>query len=179
MLISGTRQRRQVLLPTVISQPLTADSVCAKAITNAMGVFIMADMPPYSVVENTRFKHMVVIEFQYSVPSRVLFSHSAVPALFKWVQAAVVQELSTGQLLLRWSITNICVYCMHYLLFIIDNTEYFNCNSQNCGQGATSTPPRATENIPNRDTNTYAHTKLWLLSTVTPVDNSTNFLGKL
>jgi len=60
--IGGTRQKqtgKQVCLPTAFRQPLTADLDCAKLITNAIGVFITADMQPYLVIENKGFKHMV------------------------------------------------------------------------------------------------------------------------
>ncbi len=51
-----------------------------------------------------------VLESRYNVPPHVHFSQSIVPALYERVQAAVVQELSTGQSLpVQWSITDICV----------------------------------------------------------------------
>ncbi len=64
-------------------------------------VSIIADMFTYSVVENLGFKHMVkVLEPHYNVPSSVHFWASVVPVLYKRVQAADVQELSTSQSLI-------------------------------------------------------------------------------
>ena len=55
------------------------------------------DMRPYWVIGKTELKHMgEVLEPGYSVPPRVRFRQSIVPALCIGAQAAV-QELSTGQ----------------------------------------------------------------------------------
>lgn len=46
-------------LTLTFRQPLPRNSDRAKAITTAIGVLIAADLRPYSVVENTGFKHML------------------------------------------------------------------------------------------------------------------------
>ncbi len=67
----------------------------AKAITNAIGVFIGADMRPYSVVQNEGFKHMLkVLEPHYDIPSRTHFSEKIVPDLYEQEKKKVVDELS-------------------------------------------------------------------------------------
>ncbi len=61
--ISGMRQKesgRQVFLPTEFRLPLTVDSDHAKVITNAIRVFIGADIQPYSVIENAEFKFCIL-----------------------------------------------------------------------------------------------------------------------
>lgn len=96
--ITGTRKKQtlvQTQLPVAFKQHLANNSDRAKAITNAIGVFIAADLRPYSVVENTGFKHMLkVIEPRYVVPSRPYFSQQVIPALYKQAHATVVHDLS-------------------------------------------------------------------------------------
>ena len=76
-------------------QPLVAQSDHAKAITNAIGVFIGADMRPYSVVQNEGFKHMLkVLEPRYDIPLRTHFSEKIVPDLYEQEKKKVVDELS-------------------------------------------------------------------------------------
>ena len=61
-----TKAAQQPLISAAFKQPLVAQSDRAKAITNAIGVFIGADMRPYSVVQNEGFKHMLkVLEPRY------------------------------------------------------------------------------------------------------------------
>ena len=47
--------------PTVFRQPLTTDTDSAKAIKNATGVFITADMQPYPVIENIQFRLFQIV----------------------------------------------------------------------------------------------------------------------
>ncbi len=73
VLISRMTQKqagRRVLLPAAFRQPLTADLDRAKVITNAE-VLITAGMWPHSVVENTGFHLVKILEACYSVPSHV------------------------------------------------------------------------------------------------------------
>ncbi|XP_051574117.1 E3 SUMO-protein ligase ZBED1 isoform X3 [Myxocyprinus asiaticus] len=78
-------------------QPLAAGSDRAAAITDAIGVFIAADMRPCSVVENTGFKHLLnVLDPRYKVPTREHFSSAVVPALYKQTRAVVIYELSAA-----------------------------------------------------------------------------------
>lgn len=85
----------QTQLPSSFKQHLAGSSDRAKAITNAIAVFISTDLQPYSVVENTGFKHILkVIEPQYEIPSRPHISQKVIPALYEQVKAAVVHDLS-------------------------------------------------------------------------------------
>ena len=57
---------QQPLITAAFKQPLPAQTDRAEAITNAIGVFIGADMRPYSVVQNEGFKYMLnVLEPRY------------------------------------------------------------------------------------------------------------------
>lgn len=86
---------QQPLITAAFKQPLAAQSDRAKAITNAIGVFIGADMRPYSVVQNEGFKHMLkVLEPRYNIPSRTHFSEKIVPDLYEQEKKKVVDELS-------------------------------------------------------------------------------------
>lgn len=52
-------------------EPFPNDSNCAKAITNAIRVFIAANLKPYSIVENKGFRNTIrVIEHRLKMPSR-------------------------------------------------------------------------------------------------------------
>lgn len=98
--ITATRKKTsvvQTLLPSSFKQPLLGSSDRAKAVTNAIGVFIAADLRPYSVVENEGFKHMMkVIEPRYEVPSRPHFSQKVMPALYEKVKTAVIHDLANA-----------------------------------------------------------------------------------
>ncbi len=70
-----TKAAHQPLITTACKKPFAAQSDQAKAITNAIGVFIAADVRPYSVVQNEGFKHMLkVLEPRYDIQSRTHFS---------------------------------------------------------------------------------------------------------
>ena len=85
--ISGPRKKTssvQTQLLGALEQQLVNNSDCVKAIMSDIGVLIAADMQPFSVVENTGFKHTVkVIEPRYEVPSPPYFSQRVKPALYK------------------------------------------------------------------------------------------------
>ncbi|KAL6483820.1 hypothetical protein MHYP_G00086920 [Metynnis hypsauchen] len=68
-----TGKTSSLVQPTIQSSfgvKLAQTSARAKAITNAIGLFIAADLQPYSVVENAGFKHLIsVLEPRYSIPT--------------------------------------------------------------------------------------------------------------
>lgn len=66
-----------------------------KGITEAIGVFIAADMRPYSVVQNKGFKHLMnVLEPRYDIPSCAHFSENVVPSMYEQQKSKVMAELS-------------------------------------------------------------------------------------
>lgn len=90
-----TKAAQQPLITAAFKQPLAAQSDRAKAITNATGVFIGADMRPYSVVQNEGFKHMLKVhEPRYDIPSRTHFSEKIVPDFYEQEKKKGVDELS-------------------------------------------------------------------------------------
>ncbi|KAL3969495.1 Arf-GAP with GTPase, ANK repeat and PH domain-containing protein 2 [Sarotherodon galilaeus] len=75
--------------------PFAAQSDRAKAITKAIGVFIAADLRPYSVAQNKGFKHLMnVLEPGYDIPSRAHFSEKIVPSMYEQEKSKVMAELS-------------------------------------------------------------------------------------
>ena len=89
------KDAQQLLLPDAFKQCFPASSDRAKAITKSIGVFIAADMRPYSVVENKGFKNMIkVLEPRYEIPSRTHFTTKIVPALYEEQKKIIVDELS-------------------------------------------------------------------------------------
>ncbi|KAL6479259.1 hypothetical protein MHYP_G00126920 [Metynnis hypsauchen] len=78
-----TGKTSSLVQPTIQSSfgvKLAQTSARAKAITNAIGLFIAADLQPYSVVENAGFKHLIsVLEPRYSIPMGSLCLHGLVP----------------------------------------------------------------------------------------------------
>ncbi|XP_059916026.1 E3 SUMO-protein ligase ZBED1-like [Gadus macrocephalus] len=88
---------QQPLITAAFKQPLPPQSDRAKAITNAIGLFIGADMRPYSVVQNKGFQHMLnVLEPRYDIPSRTHFSDNIVPGLYEQEKKKVVDELAVA-----------------------------------------------------------------------------------
>ncbi|XP_059902138.1 E3 SUMO-protein ligase ZBED1-like [Gadus macrocephalus] len=88
---------QQPLITAAFKQPLPPQSDRAKAITNAIGLFIGADMRPYSVVQNKGYKHMLnVLEPRYDIPSRTHFSDNIVPGLYEQEKKKVVDELAVA-----------------------------------------------------------------------------------
>eukprot|EP00064_Thunnus_orientalis_P002859 superscaffoldBa00000222_g2867 len=74
---------QQQLLTVAFKQPFAAESDRAKAITKSIGVFIAADMMPYSIVENKGFKSMVkVLEPRYEIPLRTHRTMKIMPDLY-------------------------------------------------------------------------------------------------
>lgn len=92
---SKTKAGQQPLITSAFKHPLPAQSDRAKAITNAIGVFIATDVRPYSVVQNEGFKNMLkVLEPRYDIPSHTHFSEKVVPDLYEREKKKVVDELS-------------------------------------------------------------------------------------
>ncbi|KAL3973548.1 chromosome alignment-maintaining phosphoprotein 1 [Sarotherodon galilaeus] len=95
-----TRAAQQPLISAALKQPFAAQSDRAKGITEAIGVFIAADMRPYSVVQikmacHDRFKHLMnVLEPRYNIPSRAHFSEKVVPSMYEQQKSKVMAELS-------------------------------------------------------------------------------------
>ncbi|KAK0141840.1 Zinc finger BED domain-containing protein 1 [Merluccius polli] len=94
---SGVKKKdaQQLLLPDAFKQCFPAGSDRAIAITKSIGVFIAADMRPYSVVENKGFKKMIkVLEPRYEIPSRTHFTTKIVSELYEEQKNIIVDELS-------------------------------------------------------------------------------------
>ena len=81
---AAVHSAKQPLITATFKQPFAAQSDRAKAITNAIGVFIAADMRRYSVVQNEGFKHMLkVLEPRYDIQSRTHFREKIVLSLYE------------------------------------------------------------------------------------------------
>ena len=66
----------------------------AQLITRHVGLVIAKDLRPYSVVENSGFKHLVnVLDPKYVLPSRPHFSQVVIPELYSETKAAVQDDL--------------------------------------------------------------------------------------
>ena len=96
--VTGGKRKdaQQMLLPDAFKQCFfPASSNWAKAITKSIGLFIAADIRPYSVAENKGFKNMIkVLEPRYEIPSRTHFTTKIVPALYEQQKKIIVDELS-------------------------------------------------------------------------------------
>ncbi|XP_054623684.1 E3 SUMO-protein ligase ZBED1-like [Dunckerocampus dactyliophorus] len=70
----------------------------AEAITRDIGVFIAADMRPFSVVENKGFRRLLhTLEPKYTIPPRTYFTSTVVPNLYKETKTVVVQTLKEAE----------------------------------------------------------------------------------
>lgn len=77
----------QTTLKKVFSPPLSASSQRAKEITRSIGIYIAKSMRPFSSVDEEGFRHLLnTLEPKYHMPSRLHFSKSIVPALYKEVK---------------------------------------------------------------------------------------------
>jgi len=77
---------------TAVKMPSTSQR--AKVITLAIAQFIIKDLRPFSVVENSGFKNMVqILEPKYTLPSRQHFSDKMVPDIYEDVKNNVKKEL--------------------------------------------------------------------------------------
>lgn len=97
-----TGKTPSLVQPTISSSfaiKLPQTSARAKAITNAIGLFIAADLQPYSVVENAGFKHLIsVLEPRYSMPSRSHLTTKVLPSMYEDVKEKVLGGLSNAEL---------------------------------------------------------------------------------
>ncbi len=77
---------------------LPPSSARATAITRDIGVFIAADMRPFSVVENLGFRRLLhTLEARYTILSRAHFTRTVVPTLYKEAKVKVVQTLKEAE----------------------------------------------------------------------------------
>lgn len=89
----------QTTLPSSFGIKLPSNSTRANAITRAVGVFIAADMRPYSVVENSGFRHLIsVLEPRYEIPSRTHLTATVIPSMYNNVKEKVIEGLSSAHL---------------------------------------------------------------------------------
>lgn len=73
---------------------ISPSSQRGKAITAAMAQFIVKDLRPYSVVQNSGFKNLIqVLEPKYTIPSRQHFSEKVIPEIYTKVSAELKKEL--------------------------------------------------------------------------------------
>ena len=83
----------------LIKSNLPLSSICAKAVTNAVGVFVASVMLPYSVAENPGFKHFFgVLEPCYKMP--IILSISSQRGysslmIMRWIKSLGVQTVLT------------------------------------------------------------------------------------
>ena len=60
-----------------------------------MAQFIVKDLRPYSVVQNSGFKNLIrVLEPKYTIPSRQHFSETVIPELYAKISQEVKQQLN-------------------------------------------------------------------------------------
>ncbi len=77
-----------------LEQPYGQDSDWHKAITKSTGMFIVADMMPFSIVVIDGFNLVKVLELCYKIPSHLYFSDKVVPELLEKEKIKVMEELS-------------------------------------------------------------------------------------
>ncbi|XP_073721603.1 E3 SUMO-protein ligase ZBED1-like [Misgurnus anguillicaudatus] len=97
--ITGTRQKKtvQLLLPTVLNQPLDTHTNKAKKITEAIGIYMSSSMRPYSLVEEPGFKYLLhILEPRYNMPSRTHIRQTVVPSIYNQTRALMEHELSAA-----------------------------------------------------------------------------------
>ncbi|XP_078018496.1 E3 SUMO-protein ligase ZBED1-like [Epinephelus lanceolatus] len=91
---ASTANRAQPTTAAAFQQLYATNSEKHKTITKAVGVFIAKDMQPYSVVEDTGFRHMMkTVEPRYQVPSRIHFSSKVIPELYEVCRGDIENEL--------------------------------------------------------------------------------------
>ncbi|XP_068756392.1 E3 SUMO-protein ligase ZBED1-like [Montipora capricornis] len=88
--VMQTTHSSQQVLSTMFSAKLPHSSSRAKAISGAILQFIVKDLRPFSVVENSGFQNLLhVLEPRYTIPSRQHFSDKALPELYEAEAVAV------------------------------------------------------------------------------------------
>ena len=91
----ASSQSGQPQISGFFGSKLPSSSQRSIAITNAILTFIVEDLRPFSVVENSGFKNLVnVLEPRYTIPSRQYFSDRAMPELYQSVKSSVQRELA-------------------------------------------------------------------------------------
>ena len=91
----GSSGGGQLRIKDSFKSKLAFSSVRAKTISKSIGIFMAADLRPYSVVETAGFKQMVAtLDPKYIVPSRAHFSQSVIPDLYIETRVLVERFLS-------------------------------------------------------------------------------------
>ena len=86
----------QTTLQSSFRIKLPSNSTRANAITSAL-VFIAADMQPYSVVENSGFRHLIsILEPRYKIPIRTHLTATVIPSMYNDVKEKVIEGLSSA-----------------------------------------------------------------------------------
>lgn len=98
--VTGVGQKKttvvQQLIPAAFKQPLGVRADRTKAITEAIGIYILSAMCPFTVVEDPGFKHLLnVLEPCYTVPSPSHIRQYVVPSLYTCTRAVIEHKLST------------------------------------------------------------------------------------
>ncbi|XP_065103982.2 E3 SUMO-protein ligase ZBED1-like [Paramisgurnus dabryanus] len=92
------RMKGQTTIANAFAAKLPTSSARATAITRDIGVFIAADMRPFSVVENLGFRRLIrTLEPKYAIPSRTHFTRTVVPTLYNECKVNVVQTLKDAE----------------------------------------------------------------------------------
>ena len=82
--VKQTTHSSKQVLSTLFSAKLPYSSSRAKAISGAILQFIVKDLRPFSVVQNSGFQNLLhVLEPRYTIPSRQHFSDKALPELYE------------------------------------------------------------------------------------------------
>ena len=82
--VKQTTHSSKQVLSTLFSAKLPHSSSRAKAISGTILQFIVKDLRPFSVVQNSGFQNILhVLEPRYTIPSRQHFSDKALPELYE------------------------------------------------------------------------------------------------
>ncbi|XP_060792575.1 zinc finger BED domain-containing protein 4-like [Neoarius graeffei] len=88
----------QTTLKNPFGPQLPQSSAGATAITRDIGVFIAADMRPFSVVENAGFRRLIhTLEPKYTIPSRSHIARTVVPNIYEETKAMIKQTLKEAE----------------------------------------------------------------------------------
>ncbi|KAL7829121.1 hypothetical protein SRHO_G00327550 [Serrasalmus rhombeus] len=88
------KKTSQTTLTNTFGPQLPQSSVRATAITRDTGVFIAADMRPFSVVENQGFRRLLhTLEPKYTIPPRTHFTRTVISNLYEESKNKIVQIL--------------------------------------------------------------------------------------
>ncbi|KAM3861959.1 E3 SUMO-protein ligase ZBED1-like [Diretmus argenteus] len=117
----------QTTIPETISK-LPPNSERAKRITRSIGIFIVKDLRPYSVVENAGFRGVLkATEPRYVIPARSTFTNTVIPNLYKETKSDVQDSLDeAGRIALTtdaWTSVATDSYVTITAHFISDNWQ--------------------------------------------------------